>query len=202
MEMLRQAWADDAEAIEEVRVAAWKVAYTNFMPAEFLSRLHPSHHVDSLREKLSFQTASYRVFVAQQGERVVGFFTLGQPRYEATADVLELWALYVSPEHWRKGIGGRLLEKTVHVASSMGCKRLELWCLQGNQPAQLAYEKAGFRLSGAERTSSKLTGLPLHEVHYTKRLYQVGELEAADDGAGHQGASIYVCHEGNCAESH
>jgi hypothetical protein len=51
--MLRKATPTDAEAIENVRIAAWRAEYLPFMPPEFLAGLDPLNNIDALREWLT-----------------------------------------------------------------------------------------------------------------------------------------------------
>lgn len=168
--MLRTGIPNDAEMIEKIRVAAWRVAYRDFMPPEYLSKLNPLQHVADLQKTLSEQSMEFFVSVAEEEGQVVAFSMLGKPRYNTKADSIELWALNVHPEHWRKGIGQTLIKKALAMSAKSGFKALELWCIQGNIPAEIAYRKAGFTASGKERQSSQLTGNLLHELHYIKKI--------------------------------
>jgi ribosomal protein S18 acetylase RimI-like enzyme len=168
--MLRKATPSDAEAIENVRVAAWRAAYQPFIPPEFLAAIETQKNIDDLRERLSVQTMDFSVTVALRGQAVVAFSILGKPRYDAPPGSIELWALNVLPEYWRQGFGKTLTEVAIGSAISGGFSSIELWCIKGNTAAQAIYEKSGFTLTSQERTPSHLTGSPLHEVHYTKKL--------------------------------
>jgi len=168
--MLRNTTPSDAEAIENVRIAAWRAAYQAFMPPGFLAGLDPLKNLADLRERLSVQSMDFSVTVASRGPSVVAFSILGKPRYDAPPGSIELWALNVLPDYWRQGFGKTLTEGAIGSANSTGFKSMELWCIQGNTPAQAIYEKSGFTLTGQERISSHLTGSPLHEVLYTKKL--------------------------------
>jgi ribosomal protein S18 acetylase RimI-like enzyme len=165
--ILRPAIPSDADAVGRIRVAAWRAAYRSFMPASYLDALDPLANLDSLRVKLASPSDDFKLAVAEVNGLVVGFSIIGEPRYETSPGCLELWALNVSPEHWRRGIGRSLTLQAVREAASSGCD-IELWCISGNLPAQAAYESCGFLLTGKERTSSSLTGHPLHEVLYSK----------------------------------
>jgi len=167
---LRLALPTDAEEIGQIRVSAWRAAYQHFMPLDYLSALDPLANIDSLRVKLASPTDDFKLTVAEVGGLVVGFSIIGDPRHEAPRGNVELWALNVNPEYWRKGIGRRLTLHTVSEAASLGFNQIELWCINGNLPAQAAYENCGFKLAGKERTSTTLTGHPLHEVLYSKIL--------------------------------
>jgi GNAT superfamily N-acetyltransferase len=79
------------------------------------------------------------LLVARNGGRVLGF-----------AAYKEAWLnqLYVSPEHWRLGIGGRLLE-----AAQKTSKSLQLWTFQRNTTARWFYAARGF--SECEQTDGR-----------------------------------------------
>lgn len=132
--MLRGGVPADAEAIESIRIAAWRAAYKEFMSTAYLAQLKPVQNIKGLRERLSSQSVDYSISVAEENNIVLAFSILGKPRYESSDDTIELW------------------------------------CIKGNRPAEATYGKAGFLPTGKERTSSKLTGNPIHEWHYIKNL--------------------------------
>lgn len=168
--MLREAEPKDAEEIGQVRVAAWRAAYQQFMPKNFLNALDPTSNLSELKERLSNQGSDFILSVAEEHGQVVAFTILGKPRYKAPANAIELWAVNVLPEFWRLRIGSRLVERAITYSSRSGFESIELWCIKGNTPAQEAYKKLGFIESGRERSSSRLTGNTLHELHYVKVL--------------------------------
>lgn len=168
--MLREAEPKDAEAIGKIRVAAWRAAYQQFMPGDFLNALDPTNNLSELKERLSNQGSDFTLSVAEEHGQVVGFTIVGKPRYIAPANAIELWAVNVLPAYWRMRIGSSLVERAITYSSRLGFKRIELWCIKGNTPAQEAYKKLGFIESGQVRSSSRLTGNTLHELHYVKLL--------------------------------
>lgn len=167
---LREAEPEDAAAIGKVRVAAWQAAYQGFMPPEYLANLDSRINLSELSESLSRQSPDFTVSVAQQESEIVAFSILGRPRFATSPDGIELWALNVLPEYWRLGIGSQLVERVGNYATDAGFQRIELWCLEGNTPAQQTYVKLGFTQSGRARSSSQLTGHTLHELHYLKPM--------------------------------
>jgi GNAT superfamily N-acetyltransferase len=168
--MLRKAKLKDAESIGKIRVAAWRAAYRQFMPEDFLDALDPANNLAELKERLSNQNSDFTVAVAEERGAVVAFSIVGKPRFETVDQTMELWAVNVLPEYWRMGIGSGLVKQAISYASRTGFERIELWCIKGNTPAQEAYGKLGFVESGQERSSSQLTGNTLHELHYVKLL--------------------------------
>lgn len=168
--LLRPATVADAEAIAPIRIAAWRAAYKDFMPRLYLESLDPKPTIESLKTKLTNDATGFAVTVAEQDQCVVGFSMVGAPRYETSATSIELWALNVLPSSWRLGVGRALTLSSIEEGRAQGKSSIELWCICGNLPAQLTYERCGFRPTDRERTSSDLTGTPLHERLYAQAL--------------------------------
>ena len=168
--MIRNGIPADAEAIEEVRIAAWQAAYRQFLPSDFLAGLDATQNLEGLRERLASQDIDFSLFVAEHENVISAFSVVGKPRFEAPSDTIELWALNVHPRCWRLGLGQQLIHAAIDSAQTAGFKTIELWCIDGNAPAEAAYTKEGFVPTGRMRTSSALTGHPIHERLYTKNL--------------------------------
>lgn len=167
---IRQAVPSDAEAIGNLRVKAWQAAYSAFMPSHYLATLDSSANLDALRQRLEHPADNFILAVAETENMVVAFSILGTPRYESVSGCIELWALNVLPEFWRRGIGRSLTTNAITTASALKASRVELWCIKGNAPAQAVYESCGFTETGQERMTSSLTGHPLREALYAKTL--------------------------------
>ena len=168
--LLRPATVADAEVIAHIRVAAWRTAYKDFMPRLYLESLDPKPTIEGLKTKLRSESTGFVVTIAEQDQCVVGFSMVGPPRYETSTNSIELWALNVLPSSWRLGAGRALTLRSIAEGRSQGKSSIELWCICGNLPAQSTYERCGFRPTGRERTSSDLTGHPLHERIYAQAL--------------------------------
>lgn len=167
--IVRQAVPGDAEAIGEIRVAAWQAAYQSFLPEVYLSSLNPRENIAELRQKLSKQNEAFSVVVAEYAAGVVGFAIVGAPRFKTQAGAIELWAINVLPSHWRHGVGRALLQQVVSNAAKACFETLELWCIAGNARAENTYCALDFVASGAER-QSWFAGHSLHERHHVKAL--------------------------------
>lgn len=169
--LLRPATTADAEAIGQIRVSAWQAAYAPFMPANYLGSLDPKANLAALRAKLATPSNDFRLTVAELDGEVAGFSIVGTPRHDdAYEGHIELWALNVAPSHWRKGIGRALTLQAIGKSASHGFSGIDLWCIDGNVPAQATYESCGFVPTGIARVSSALTGYPLHEMLYVKSI--------------------------------
>lgn len=167
---LRTATPEDADCIGAIRVAAWQAAYRGAMPDAYLDALDPGANLEWLRAALGAEPAPFTLRVVDDDAegRPMAFSIVGKPRYAVAspASTMELWALNVHPQHWRRGAGQQLVQQALVDAQAQGCAAVELWCIQTNMAARRLYEACGFRASGAARTTSHLTGHPLQEVAY------------------------------------
>jgi len=109
--------------------------------------------------------------IAEIENEVVGFCSL-MPSRDVESDkkhIGEIAAIYISPRHWRKGVGKQLCEWVLAEARKYGYVNITLWVLQANSPARKFYEQLGFALDGAEKTMG-FGGRDLLEVRYRLRL--------------------------------
>jgi len=163
--LIRRAHAVDAERIGETRVRAWQAAYSAFLPSEFLLKLDPNANLDRLRQLIENENPLPIVTVAEVDGIARGFSILGAPRLPASSAALELWALNVHPDYWRTGLATRLVMQITQIHPTTD---IELWCLQGNLPAEALYQRCGFHKTGEERTTQHLTGQPLTECKFVR----------------------------------
>jgi GNAT superfamily N-acetyltransferase len=105
-------------------------------------------------------------WLAERDGRAVGFVSSGPPRDEdVPLPSAEVYAIYVSPEAWRRGIGRSLLDRAIACWRERGATQLALWVLEGNAPARAFYEAMGWRPDGA-RQQLRIAGTSLAEIRY------------------------------------
>ncbi|HEX7404689.1 MAG TPA: GNAT family N-acetyltransferase, partial [Candidatus Nanopelagicaceae bacterium] len=112
-----------------------------------------------------------KVYVASTSQRkILGFAYMGPCRDGdlVEQDVFELYAIYLSPEVWGKGIGGKLLNAAVAEMPDTS-RSISLWVLSGNLRGRAFYESHGFEPDG-ESKMANLLGYQLEEVRYRKNL--------------------------------
>ena len=97
-----------------------------------------------------------RVAVVEPAGAVVGFASWG-PAAERP-DTAHLSALFVTPSHWRRGIGARLLAASVEAMRGAGFARAQLTTLEG-APAEAFYRAQGWARDGRDMFHA-LIGLP------------------------------------------
>lgn len=91
--------------------------------------------------------ADAAVFVAEDGERIVGRLSLSRDPHPASRHVADL-GLMVAASHRRIGVGTALLDQAVAWARESQVRKLELHVFPWNEPALGLYESYGFEREG------------------------------------------------------
>ena len=79
-----------------------------------------------------------------------------------------LWAIYLQPSHWGRGIGRALLERAEDSMLSSGFTQAILWVMEGNERAEHFYRAAGWERDG--RKLDTFRGAEVAELRYRKVL--------------------------------
>jgi RimJ/RimL family protein N-acetyltransferase len=103
------------------------------------------------------------VFLAEDGELVVGRLSLARDPHPASAHVADL-GLMVAASHRRRGIGRALLDASAQWARASGVRKLELHVLPHNTAAIALYEGFGFRREGVRQGHYHRNGRDLDAV--------------------------------------
>ncbi len=178
MEILRvrRAVESDAGQIVSIQVRGWQWAYRGQVPDSYLDGMDNEREKREARrrERLAIQDGEERTWVAERGERILGFAVTGPSRDEdASAAIAELFAIYVDPHTARQGIGNRLLAQAVDDLRRRGNQGATLWVLAGNDRARRFYEHNGWTADGVTKVESRWD-FDLHEVRYGITLDTAG----------------------------
>lgn len=120
---------DDIAAVQEVERSSFPIPW----PA------------NAFRHELT-QNRNARYVVAREGDKVVGYAGLW-----LMVDEAHITTFAVLPEHRRRRIGERMLQRLFEVAEEVGAEWLTLEVRVSNLPAQRLYEKYGFKRAGVRR---------------------------------------------------
>ncbi|HKZ05331.1 MAG TPA: GNAT family N-acetyltransferase [Methylomirabilota bacterium] len=160
---LHRATPEDVRGIASVQVRAWRAAYAGIVPAAFLDALSVDEREARWRRNLAELEAE--TWVAASDGEVVGWATIGGCRdADATPALGELWAIYVSPDSWRGGVGRALWEHGRARLASTGCTEAVVWVLADNVPARRFYAALGFAPAPDLTKTIEIGGAPLREV--------------------------------------
>lgn len=162
--VIRSADVADATRIAQVHVASWKSAYSSVLPAKYLDSLDPADRISQWEQILDSGRGT--VLVAEGDGRLLGFASYGPSRDEDAEDEdLELYAIYLDPEAWGRGVA-RDLMRTVLAGVPDGVP-MSLWVLADNERAHHFYRRHGFALDGVERIDD-IADIPVTEVRFRR----------------------------------
>jgi GNAT superfamily N-acetyltransferase len=139
---LRRAGSEDVGEIAAVHEASARAAYAHVLAGPFPA--------DEARATWRARLANGRAVVAEADGAVVGFAVV--------TPAGELAGLYVRPEWWRAGVGGRLLGAVAEAR--------RLWVLEANASARAFYERHGWSPSGVQQPGPEGTV----ELQYVRRV--------------------------------
>ncbi len=164
MVSIREAKVSDRLEVAGVHVRSWQAAYEGLLPADFLSGLK----VEDRAARYTFGEASIYdpvTKVAIDGDAIVGFVTCGTYRDLSLSDCGEVYALYVDPKYWQRGVGRELMASAKEYLLQLPFTRAYLWVLEGNQRAIAFYENDGWFADGMVRRDV-IGGASVGEIRY------------------------------------
>jgi ribosomal protein S18 acetylase RimI-like enzyme len=130
--VIRHATRDDADALGEIGVRAFRHNYAEILDPEFLAGLDAADWAGEWRAAIGH--GDRVVLVAEVADRVVGFASV--------RDDGDLRTLYVDPVAQGAGVGTQLLAE----AEAAGARSLEVF--EANGHARGFYEARGWRDAG------------------------------------------------------
>lgn len=140
-------------------VAGFHAAFSSVAcEKKYLLRVEPPA-LDGMHEFVKQNVENeYAQYVALVNDSVIGWAGI-IPIPRKSMEHVGTLGMGVISEYRGKGIGGRLLEKSIQHAWRQGLKRLELEVFSDNEFAIQLYEKQGFHVEGVKRYARCLDGV-------------------------------------------
>lgn len=145
MLLITPATPEDARAVAEIHISAWRAAYRGVFPDAYLA-------AQSLAEREAWWAeviagGKTAVLLAKSADTLRGWLSFGACRdTDAPSSQAELWAMYVAPDIWSRGIGRTLWHHARQTMQAQGFTHCSLWVLAHNARAIRFYTAAGFQL--------------------------------------------------------
>ncbi|MFT4267892.1 MAG: GNAT family N-acetyltransferase [Xenophilus sp.] len=160
----------DAKAIAEIHAAAARAAYQGIVPEDQLDALAPAAREARWRQAIEF--AEPQVHVAVRGDTVVGFVGFDRSRDPKTKPTVgEIWALYVLPDHWGRGVALQLWEAAEEGLEDEGCTSATVWVPLKNERALRFLEHgAGFKRDMKTAKTTALGTIRIEEIRLKRDL--------------------------------
>ena len=170
---IREAAPADARGIATVNVRSWRAAYRGLVPDDVLAGLSVHDREQFWSGGLTARPAQVRIIVAVIVDAVVGFAATGPPLVaedRADPNLGDLYALYLDPDVWRRGLGGRLHDAALDRLRSCGFTHAGLWVLDTNERALRFYVSQGWTDTGRTQVDQGPGGTALHERRLQRDL--------------------------------
>ncbi len=145
MEIRRFSKTDSVDDVSRVYAESWKSAYKGIVPQDYLDNIDEKRWSGFLSAELS------RLWLASDGERIVGTSTYSPARDKKFGGWGEIISIYLLPQYARRGIGTKLLKASMDSLFLMRYKKIYLWVLEENYTARDFYTKSGFYPNGDTR---------------------------------------------------
>jgi ribosomal protein S18 acetylase RimI-like enzyme len=166
---IRKATPEDAFAIARVHVNSWQLAYRGLLPDERLDKLDPIRGTQHFHETITREPETF--YIAEGEDSIIGVMALGPCRDQEAGgtSIGEVYALYLAPTHWRRGIGSVMMSEAELLLKAGGYFRVVLWTFEGNERARVFYEAVGYVTDGAPRLFDQV-GASVNCIRYGKDL--------------------------------
>lgn len=166
--LLRPAEPGDEDAVARVHVRSWQAAYRGLLPEDYLRGLDPNDRA-ARYTFAEIDSDQPRTVVAVDDDGIAGFATVGRCRDQDASEAGELYALYVEPGRWNRGVGRMLIHDARRRLAEWGFTEAVLWVLVGNERAERFYRIDGWAAPGQDRVK-ELHGIAIHETRYVRSL--------------------------------
>jgi GNAT superfamily N-acetyltransferase len=179
---LRSAEPEDALAVARVHVRSWQAAYRGLLPDHYLAQLRPKDRA----ARYDFETRDPlrpHTMVAVEAGVIHGFATTAPARDADLPSHGELYALYVDPDQWGKGVGVALVTAARLRLFELGFAYALLWMLAGNVRGDRFYRKYGWVPDGMRRTDT-VWDVTVDEIRYQNVLADCADLPSILRGQG------------------
>ena len=168
---VRSAVLEDASKIAEAHISSWQSAYRGIISDSTLENLSIEKS-KRLWEKLILEGQG-EILVYQKNQEVVGFISYGETRDEESdkTKTAEIYAIYISPQSYRKGFGSALLNRALNSLQKKEYEIVTLWVLTQNSAGRKFYEALGFTTTGRVKVESLRDGSKIHETQYSVEFW-------------------------------
>lgn len=150
---IRQARPDDIPSIAAIHVTSKQAAYAGIVDQSFLDTKTQNEYEAKWQEWLSEEGVDVSFLFKE--DTPCGFISYGRmqtpppgtskirPQYTA-----EIFAIHIHPDHWRKGLGKKLIGHAAQTLKDNKHSSLCLWVLGKNERATKFYDALGGKRLG------------------------------------------------------
>lgn len=153
---IRIATPADIPAIAALHVAGWQAAYGGIVDQGYLDGFTVEKRIVAWTDWMKSEESG-EVFLAETDGKVVGFVDIGRTKTPPPGSSPirpshsgEIYALYLHPDYWRKGIGTLLMKHAARELKDRKHSTICLWVLDANARGKSFYEQMGGQKLGGK----------------------------------------------------
>jgi ribosomal protein S18 acetylase RimI-like enzyme len=166
---VRPASLRDAKTIAEIHNATLREAFRGLVEDAHIPVMPQDKRQAYWREAIEY--AEPQVQVAVDGDKIVGFVGFDRSRDKGTPPTMgEIWAIYVLPAFWDKGVGLALWDAAREGLQEEGCSHVSVWVPIGNDRAVRFHELAGFKREMASAKTVPMGAVKIEEIRLKRPL--------------------------------
>ena len=142
--VIDRATLDDLPAMAAIHVAGWKQVYREIMPADELKKWTLDAREQMWRDVVEQASPPIHTLVARDDHgAVLGFCSAGPSRDDSFPIKREVYAVYVTPDAQRLGIGATLFVLILQALKAEKIDHAYTWVPLGNTAAMDFFESMG-----------------------------------------------------------
>jgi GNAT superfamily N-acetyltransferase len=166
--IVRPAAKNDADAVAAVHALSSHAAYESVVAADHQDMPLPKRRA-FWADAIEYGEPWLQVVTADG--RVVGFVGYDRSRDPKTKPTTgEIWAMFVSPDHWGQGAGLALWDAAREGLIEEGCTEVTVWLPLCNDRALRFFELAGFKRETDSARPAPFGGVKLEEIRLKRKL--------------------------------
>nr|AJG37977.1 GNAT family acetyltransferase [uncultured Gammaproteobacteria bacterium] len=165
--IFRQANIQDAEAIAQLLINSWQVAYENILPKKLLLGLSLVEWVNGWKVHLA--NAKNEVYVLLEDQEIIGVAevcSFNEKHLSQYSNHAEISVFYLVPDKVGSGYGKKMMDEVLSIIQGKENDGVAIWVLEKNQRARSFYRKFGFKFMG---NTKKFPKGNLNEILYIRK---------------------------------
>jgi len=164
---IREAILEDAYRIADIHTKSRREAYKGIISESSLDNNSDiNKRAEDWKCRLTESQEGIKTFVAIDGDILAGFTTIGKSRNNKYLEYSELYAIYLDPYYFKKGIGKALFQAGLKYAITNNYKKMFVNVLSDNKIAIDFYLRIGAQVIDNSGEELIINGDTCLEIKY------------------------------------
>ena len=161
---IRRVQRGDQQTLAYIQTESWKAAFRDILPADILQKYTDIIHVTEMYRKLLDEGKGNGYILETEGKpHCIAYWD--KARDSDFSGAAEIICIHSLQDNWRKGFGGRMMDRLLEDIAAAGYSKAVLWVFEENRRARGFYEAKGFSVTGKTKPT-----LGTMEICYQKNF--------------------------------